>query len=242
MNLPGTTASSLESNQGRSVPPLLQCFRLPAFESGSLENVLQAFEHAAPCPLHQAWLAKEAEDFAPAFVRIGWRESSLLVFAELTDADIHSRATEHGQRLWELGDAFELFLKSDEQDSYVEFHISPNNLRLQLRFAGRDAVERIRSGASLDEVVMKGEAFDSRTWVQPDSKRWCVFAEIPASSVCDQTKPLAGRQWRFSFSRYDYTRGKSEPVISSTSPHPKADFHRTQEWGMIQFQNQNINL
>jgi hypothetical protein len=40
-------------------------------------------------------------------------------------------------------------------------------------------------------------------------------------------------EWRFSFSRYDYTRGRVAPVISSTSPHAKADFHHQQEWGIL---------
>src|SRR5260370_10007520 len=99
-----------------------------------------------------------------------------------------------------------------------------------MRFAGRDAAERVRMGGSLEEVIIKGGAFRSMTWVRPELKKWFAYAEIPAGSVCAQAKPLAGCMWRFSFSRYDYTRGRSKPVISSTSPHAEPDFHRSQAW------------
>jgi hypothetical protein len=40
---------------------------------------------------------------------------------------------------------------------------------------------------------------------------------------------------RIRFSRYDYTRGMGEPVLSSTSPHRRLDFHRQHEWGTLDF-------
>jgi hypothetical protein len=42
-------------------------------------------------------------------------------------------------------------------------------------------------------------------------------------------------KWRFSFSRYDYIRGRREPMISSTSPHARPGFHRREEWGTLIF-------
>jgi hypothetical protein len=55
--------------------------------------------------------------------------------------------------------------------------------------------------------------------------------------VCDRPGPLASAEWLFSFSRYDYTRGRGEPVISSTSPHAAPAFHRQQEWGRLRFRH-----
>ena len=52
-----------------------------------------------------------------------------MVFAELTDHHIFSRATGINQRTWGLGDTFEMFLRSDGQSQYSEFHglnIPPN--------------------------------------------------------------------------------------------------------------------
>jgi hypothetical protein len=213
--------------------PQMICRELSAFERDDLNSVRQSFRDAASCTLRQAWLTKPETDFAPAIVRTGWRAGSLLVFVELTDADIFTRATKPHERLWELGDTFEIFLHPVEQRSYVEFHIAPNNLRLQLRFA--DAAKLTRKTGSLENSLIRDDVFSSRTWVRPEVGRWFVFAEIPVKSVSENPKLLPGSEWLFSFSRYDYTRGRKEPVISSTSPHTKPDFHCQSEWGTMRF-------
>lgn len=214
----------------------MKCSRLPAFASGDLEAVRVAFAGATPCVLRQAWLAALEPDFAPAQVRAGWRENSLLVFAEITDLDIFTGVTGLNQRAWELGDTFEIFLRPENQAAYVEFHVTPNNQRLQLRFADAAVLERVRQTGSIEPALVSGEVFQSRTWVRPAERLWCVLAEIPAEAVGARIEPGAANAWRFSFSRYDYTRGRKEPVISSTSPHAEANFHRQQEWGRLIFE------
>jgi len=216
--------------------PELRCALLPAFDDTDLESVRRVFQPMTPCPLRQAWQAELSQAFAPAEVRVGWTGGALQVFAELTDRDIHTSATGLNQRMWELGDAFEIFLRPEGQDAYVEFQVTPNNQRLQLRYANRAALDRARDTGNLAEALISGEAFRSRTWIDVPHSRWSVFAEIPASVVCGSSNPLAGSQWHFSFSRYDYTRGLEEPVISSTSPHAEANFHRQQEWGAMDFE------
>ena len=68
------------------------CLPLPAFDAGDFHAVRAAFRGAMPIPLTQAWLDQPEPDFAPGTVRTGWREDSLLVFAELVDDDIFTRA------------------------------------------------------------------------------------------------------------------------------------------------------
>ena len=215
--------------------PLIKCLPLAAFDKINLDEVRAAFAAATPCAMGQSWRAAVEPGFAPGQVRIGWREDALLVFAELTDQDIFSRATATNQRMWELGDTFEIFLRPDSQSEYVEFHVTPNNHRLQLRFASTEALRRARTANGFDEFLLLGNVFDSVTWLQPEKQKWFVYAAIPAGAVCGQARLNAGSCWHFSFSRYDYTRGDGEPVISSTSPHAVADFHRQQEWGEITF-------
>src|SRR5204863_1077141 len=106
----------------------------PPFDESNLEMVRRAFRSVTPCLFQQAWLEAEETGFLPATVRVGWRENSLLVFAELTDADVFNGATKLNERTWELGDVFEMFLRSSNGQSYVEFHVTPNNQRLQLRY------------------------------------------------------------------------------------------------------------
>lgn len=227
----GTSSTVREPGHG----PVLVCHRLPGYSLGDFEEARRAFEGAQSCRLGQGWLAREEPHFDPGIVRVGWRGDSLLVFAELEDVDIHTGVTGPNQRAWELGDTFEMFLQPAGQAEYVEFHVTPNNQHLQARFENAAALERARKSGSLDHVLVPGQAFHSAAWVRPDLQRWWVCAEIPARAVGQAADSLAGHQWRFSFSRYDYTRGRAEPVISSSSPHGVADFHRQQDWGWLQF-------
>jgi hypothetical protein len=216
-------------------PPLAICPELPAFDPEDLANVRLAFDPATPVSSQQGWLAKHEKDFAPMIVRVGWQRNGLFVFAELTDVDVFTRATAHNQRFWELGDVFEIFLRPMNQASYVEFQVTPNNRRLQLRYPNAKAVAMARKAGSAADFVIRKKAFYSQIWLCPKEKKWFVLARIPFRSVSENGQSQAGSAWKFSFSRYDYTRGRAEPVISSTSPHAKADFHRQEEWGTLRF-------
>jgi hypothetical protein len=216
-----------------SVAPDLLCESLPPFDRVDLEDVRRAFKTATSVSLRQAWLDEEESAFSPAVVRTGWRDNVLLVFAELTDVDIFNDATELNQRTWELGDVFEVFLRPAGTESYVEFHITPNNQRLQLHFPDASSAERARKVEELVDFLVAGEAFNSLTWIEREMCRWYVYAEIPALAICGSDESMKDRQWRFSFGRYDYTRGVKAPVISSTSPFSAPDFHRQHEWGMM---------
>lgn len=218
--------------------PVLECRPLPDFAAGSLVAVQAAFAGATACALRQAWLAPPDEHFAPAQVRVGWRGSSLFVFAELTDRDIFTRATAANQRMWELGDTLEMFLQSAGDPGYAEFHVTPNNLHLQLAFPDAAAVQDSRRNG-MDKYLLTGEVFCSQTWVQSEQSRWFVFVEIPATALGLNLVSLAGQRWHFSFSRYDASRDGGAPVISSTSAHTKPDFHCQSEWGVLDFVGEN---
>jgi hypothetical protein len=214
--------------------PQLNCRQLPVFEADKLDAVRAAFARAEGCVMRQAWLPEPEPDFTTAVVRAGWRGNSLLVFAELEDADIFTRATAHNQRMWELGDALEIFLSPENSASYVEFHVTPNNFRLQLRFPDTATLRRAQAENRFDHLMLPDGVFHSGAWIQPENKKWFAFAEIPAVAVCGADN-MVGTRWKFSFSRYDDIRGRSEPVISSTSPHTRPDFHRREEWGTLIF-------
>lgn len=223
---PAATSSRLAS--------AIWCLPLPTFDESNLDSVNAAFAAAMLCAMGQAWRAEVEPGFAPGHVRIGWREDSLLLFAELSDHNIFTAATAANQRMWELGDTFEIFLRPVTGTEYVEFQVTPNNQQLQLRFANTEALRRAQAANVFEEFLLPGNVFHSVTWVQSGNQKWFVYAAIPAVAVCGQTSLSAGSRWHFSFSRYANTHG-GEPVISSTSPHAAADFHRQQEWGELIF-------
>lgn len=214
------------------------CLPLPAFDGADVHAVRAAFRGAMPIPLSQAWLDESEPDFASGIVRTGWRDDTLLVFAVLSDADIFTRARQHNERFWELGDTFEIFLQPQPGQGYVEFHVTPNNLRLQLRFAAPPEPE----ADLFDHALIRDDVFHSRAWVNAVAREWCVLAEIPAaavagSPVASAPGSLAGSTWRVSFCRYDHTRGRARPVISSSSLHTEPRFHRPHEWSGLRFKN-----
>ena len=215
--------------------PQLECHELPAFSADKLDVVRAAFAQADGCVMRQAWLTEPEPDFSPATIRTGWRNDSFLVFAKLEDADIFTRATAHNQRMWELGDVLEIFLSPENSASYVEFHVTSNNMRLQLRFPDTATLRRAQAANQFDDLLLTDGVFHSHAWAEPENKRWFVLAEIPTVAVCGTNQPLAGMKWRFSFSRYDYIRGRQKPILSSTSPHARPDFHRREDWGTLIF-------
>ncbi|MEY4385660.1 MAG: hypothetical protein RLY20_943 [Verrucomicrobiota bacterium] len=215
--------------------PRLECKPVSPFNSMDHVAVRAAFQAAAHCELQQAWQDAPSSNFAPAVVRVGWRHNVLWVYAELTDADIFTQASGLNQRLWELGDSFEIFLRPEAQQEYFELQVSPNNQHLQLRYVNTAALNRARKTGDLAEALIPGDAFRSRVWIEDQCSRWSVLAEIPAYLICGSSDALAGSVWRYSFSRYDYTRGEHEPAISSSSPHAEANFHRQEEWGQLEF-------
>ena len=219
---------------GRRAPLVeIHCDSLPLFDRTDLESVGVAFEAAVPCFFQQAWLPEIEAGFSPGAVRLGWRGNSLLVLAELTDLDIYNSAAALNQRVWELGDAFEMFFKPAASERYLELQVTPQNQRLQLLHAGAHAAEWAGHREAFAKSLLWDEVFHSQTWVEADTNRWLVYAEIPAGILGHSRPSLANSRWGFSFGRYDYTRGVAEPVISSTSPHAKPDFHRQQEWGVM---------
>jgi hypothetical protein len=186
--------------------------------------------------LQQSWLAKPEPGFEPGTVRAGWHNDSLVLLAELKDTDIYTHARYPNERLWELGDTLEIFLRPLGQAAYNEFQVAPNNLRAQLRFANAAALLSARKHDAFEDVLVPGDHFSTRTWVQPDMGQWYVLLEIPVRTVGDQPHSLKGSEWLFSFCRCDYTRGRPAPVLSSTSVHAQPDFHRQVEWGTLRFE------
>jgi hypothetical protein len=85
------------------------------------------------------------------------------------------------------------------------------------------------------EWMIRRPVIETRVRILTARERWHVLAVIPFSVVAHGRRVAAGARWLFSFSRYDYTRGVAEPMLSSTSPHRRLDFHRQHEWGTLDF-------
>ncbi len=212
----------------------LSCRPLPEFDAANWNAVDDAFAACDWCALQQAWRAAPEPGFQPARVRIGWRPDALWVDAHLTDLDIFNAATHLNDKTYGLGDIFEIFALPAAQQTYYEFHITPENQQLQLRWPDFQAIDQFSGGhESLAPFFVTG-MLQSRTEVQPQRNFWRVLARVPAT-IAQSEIIREGDAWMFSFSRYDTTRGVAEPVHSSSSPHAEINFHRRHEWGRINF-------
>jgi len=189
--------------------------------------------------MRQAWRPEPEADLLPARVRVGWNQDAMLVEAELPDRDIFNPVTEFNQAAFNAGDVFEIFLRPEAQEPYFEFHVTPSNQLLQLRFANAQQIKQLPATGTLDERLAANKIWKSRITstvrVDTGAQRWFVSAAIPFAMVVETGTMKPGARWLCSFCRYDHTRGRSTPVLSSTSPHAECVFHRQQEWQPVVF-------
>lgn len=214
----------------------LICRKVELKEDASWAAIESAFRGASACEMGQAWRDGLQPEFRGARVQVGWRGGELLVYAVLQDDDAFNTITEFNGMLFLNGDVFEMFLRPDAQDAYFEFHVSPENTLFQLRIPSAEAFRQLMSSPGLPaEWFIRAPVIRTRVQVESEQKRWKVLACIPFDRVSEKARTLPGSRWRFSFSRYDYTRGRSEPVHSSTSPHRQLNYHIQEDWGTIVF-------
>lgn len=180
--------------------------------------------------LGQNWRETPESAYSPAFVRVGWTRDALWFYAQLHDDDPFNAATEPNQATHELGDVFEIFLRPQGQNRYFELHVTPQNQTLQLEFVRESRDEVIPEGAPHADLW-----HHTQTRIEREARMWRVFVGIRFSPMC-QRAPEKDAQWKFSCSRYDCARdGSRKPILSSTSPHGKINFHDQSAWGTLVF-------
>jgi hypothetical protein len=216
------------------------CKLLPEFNADDWQSVSEVFSDAKPLHFAQAWLDKEQPRFQPATAFLGWQEDALWVYGELNDIDIYNDATQLNQNTWSLGDAFEIFFRpfpASPSLVWFEFHVTPENQKLQLRWPdSREATEQLFKQYGLSHFYIPEIVFESRVQVTQANNQWRVLLKIPAANVIDKKCIAAGDEWMISLARYDYTRGETEPILSSTSAYTIPAFDRQEDWSRVIFE------
>ncbi len=202
---------------------------LAPFDESDWDGIISAFQDAPVLSFCQGWREVPEDGFRGADVRLGWRPGTLCVLATLNDDSVVVRATTDNEKLWELGDVFEIFLRDLNGDEYLELHVDPAGHRLQLRFASERVVTDLRRGQGTltDSLVHDDQLIRARVRELPG--KWQVLAFVWPGSL-GLGGPLNGRMFQASFSRYDYSKESDTPVLSSTSRHGKIDFHNQADW------------
>lgn len=179
--------------------------------------------------LSQPWQKYRDVAFRPTRVELRWQPDALLVEAELDDADAISSSTADGQKMWELGDVFEMFVQVGGRTDYVEMHVTPHGHRLHLQLPGTFGRRPDGSVATFEEMLVRPPAFDATA--ERTARGWRVRAAIPAR-VLGLDNFDAGRRLRVSFCRYDASPS-APPVLSTSARHPVVSFHRPDEWTRV---------
>lgn len=179
-------------------------------------------------PLTQSWRDAGLEPaFRPGRARLGWRPDALIAEWLFHGSPLGNRARSLNEPTWELGDVGELFVQAPDRAEYFEFHVTPENCRLQLRWPP-GGLAGLRAGhAPLAQFTLGVEAdLGSETTV--GANFWSARLTVPARTLgLARFAPSAAL--RAAVCRYDCARGRT-PVNSSTAPLRTLAFHRPHDW------------
>lgn len=204
------------------IPPV------PGFAIGDWEATERALKTGVRLDFRQPWLASEDVDFQPGQVWLGVHGDELVAYAVLRDDQPANRATEWNEATWMKGDALELFFQAEGRSGYYEFHVTPENVRLQLFFPSSEAFREHRGHR---HWTIAESRFESATRVNDTRTQWEAVMRVKLALVLDEPRGDGSRRFRFSFSRYDYQPGRKRPVTSATTALVSGpDFHNIHEW------------
>jgi len=191
-----------------------------------------AFAGVPGLPLRQAWREDAEPGFLGGVARLARTVDALLVAVELEDADVFNPVEAFNEPAFLRGDVVEVFLLPAGTDRYIELHTTPDGVLFQLRCTvGWRA--RCIPGAPLDFRDRLVASPVAKVLTRRTSAGWSAYLEIPLALT--EGLPLPGAVWRACVCRYDYTRGREQPVLSSTSALTKLDFHQTGCWDRLVF-------
>lgn len=174
----------------------------------------------------QPWFAQLEPGFQPGKVWLGIQGDTLVVYAVLQDEAPANRALSWSEPTWLMGDVLELFFQAEGRPGYYEFHVTPENQRLQLFFPSTEAFHEKRT---FQHWMLLKSKFESQTRLVGTSS-WEVMMRIKLSLVLAEPREDGSRQFRFLVSRYDYQAGREAPVTSATGALDRPDFHHIAGW------------
>lgn len=166
-----------------------------------------------------------------------WDTDALYFTATMADDELWAAGTKRNDRLWE-GDVFELFFRPrEDRPAYYEFQVNPRGVLLELAFPRRGIpYEELAKGPprGMTAALRVGGTLNDDSDVDV---RWTIEGRIPWTAFAPTGgAPTAGDVWRFALCRYDYGLGGKDPVLMSSAPLRRPDFHRTEDYGRLRFE------
>ena len=153
-------------------------------------------------------------------------EDALLLYVLFQDSDIFNTAVSNDQPTWEMGDVVEFFIQLPGHVDYYEFHVTPDNVTLQLHLPCNEKQYILNYGDNLFDGGLK-----SYVQVCHENNFWYVEMEVPYAGLGISRSEADGS--RFSVGRYNYSRKWDKPEISSTSDFGNSGFHSPECWHVL---------
>ncbi|MEZ0217627.1 MAG: hypothetical protein ACAH89_10870 [Rariglobus sp.] len=200
---------------------------VPEFALGDWPATAEALRNGVMRELAQAWKVPVEADFQPGQIWMGIVGGELAVYAVLRDNQPANRAVQWNEPTWMTGDVLEFFFQAEGRPGYHEFHVTPENCRLQLFFPSRASFFEKRGHK---HWAIAESRFESAARVNAERTEWEVAMRIPLARVLDLPREDGSRRFKYCFSRYDYQPGRKHPVMSATAKLSAADFHNMAQW------------
>lgn len=207
---------------------------LLSLDRSSPEWIRSRFRSLPGLSLRQHWLEKTDETFRPATVHMASDPQFWVGYVLLKDDQIFNAAQKKGDRTWETGDVFEIFIQREDQKNYWEIHITPENFQLILQLPPAEE----RKNATIDDLLenywKENINLESTVWKSPDLQQWEITWRIPWKTFGEGNPH--DFQYQIAFCRYDYPTPNGTPILSSSAPLTKPNFHRISEWQQFSIQ------
>lgn len=206
------------------------CITIPSVNGFALDDweaTGRAMREGVRLDFAQPWQKAEEPDLASGQVWMGVEGGDLVTYAVLADDQPANRAREWNEPTWMTGDVLEFFFQAEGCEGYYEFHVTPENVRLQLFFP---SVAAFREQRGHRHWAIAESRFHSATRISGERTGWEAVLRVPLVLVAGEPRADGGNRFRFSFSRYDYQPGRVKPVTSTTSPLDVPDFHCIDRW------------
>ena len=159
---------------------------------------------------------------------LGKNDKCLYVFGCFEDSDIFNTATEKNSHTWETGDAMEFFFQCPGREEYYELHLTPEGATLELRIP---SIEKFGKVPFESQFYDSGFSTYAERFNRPECKGWLGLMEIPFVGLGITNGDFEGS--RFAVCRYNYSKNKLKPEISSTVAFPRGGFHQPDLWHVI---------
>lgn len=174
--------------------------------------------------------------FQDTEVKLLYDNEYLYIGAKLDDSDVVQYGTKDQRHLYEQGDTFEIFIKSEKTPKYREFYVAPNGKKTTYVFLSRGYVRPdwgTLDPAFLTSVKVLGTLNDCTD----KDDGWIVEAAIPFKMLEDFTgvKFASDGRWTILLARYNYNFGQEVRELSAAPQLPYDNFHLTEYYAELVF-------